>query len=347
MVLLHCSFLLRSLFRHIHWCLLPSRSRCCHSGLQPLSPVLFWIINSPAQGSEWVLLSRHSTVPASHCPHFGSPSIWGDYIAAPFKPHPIHINTHTQLNACNPVQNLCHYEQLIVGQRDKMPSGYVLLPAFLYWRVAGLLWWSRPLAWLTSPQAASIFSGFPEQWLTLVLINASADSDTSLEPCSCHVKEASTLCCSRQRISTPSLTQRHTHAHTHTEEAKKTGTPDNSSVIDTSAVKFMIVFFVETLRMVVALDCIIYSGVSVIVSTSLYMHVYTIFSLILYSEQGKGQQVCENQAAIVDGHRKNEINREQSKRRNEEKDWHHSSASGALPRQQGEALISWRWQETQ
>lgn len=31
---------------------------------------------------------------------------------------------------------------------------------------------------------------------------------------------------------------------------------------------------------------------------------------------------------------------EQNKRRNAEKDWHRSSHSGALPRQQGEALIS-------
>lgn len=41
--------------------------------------------------------------------------------------------------------------------------------------------------------------------------------------------------------------------------------------------------------------------------------------------------------------KENEINietEEQNKRRNEERDWHRSSPSGALPRQQGEALIS-------
>lgn len=61
MVLLHSSFPLRSLFPSSHWSPSPSHSPCCNSGLWPLSPSLFWIINSPAQGSEWVLLSRHST----------------------------------------------------------------------------------------------------------------------------------------------------------------------------------------------------------------------------------------------------------------------------------------------
>lgn len=59
----------------------------------------------------------------------------------------------------------------------------------------------------------------PGAMINPVLINASADSDTSLVPCSCHVKEASSLCCSWQSISTPSLRSghaiRHTNAHTH------------------------------------------------------------------------------------------------------------------------------------
>lgn len=45
----------------------------------------------------------------------------------------------------------------------------------------------------------------------------------------------------------------------------------------------------------------------------------------------------------IKGCKENEINietEEQNKRRNDEKDWHRLSPSGALPRQQGEALIS-------
>ena len=69
------SFPLWFLFFHTFTGLCLSLSPCCHSGLWSLSPSPFWIINSPAQGSEWVLLSRRSTDPASRCPLFGSPSI--------------------------------------------------------------------------------------------------------------------------------------------------------------------------------------------------------------------------------------------------------------------------------
>lgn len=117
-----------------------------------------------------------------------------------------------KLSACTTFHQ---YEQLMVRHGNNQTSSNVLLPAFLHCRAGGLLWSNRPLARLTAPQAASISPGFPEQWLTWVLINASADSDTSLEPSSCHVKETSTLRCSRHRASTPSHASGHAHRHTH------------------------------------------------------------------------------------------------------------------------------------
>lgn len=132
---------------------------------------------------------------------------------------------------------VCYHEQLIVGQVVMSPCQHSFTVA-----LQASCGEAAHSPWLTSPQAASLSSGYPVQWLTPVLINASADSDTSPEPCSCHVKEASTLRCSWQSIPTPSLRSRHVHTHTcmHTGVVKITGTADNtmqSSVIVLLAVK--------------------------------------------------------------------------------------------------------------
>lgn len=179
-------------FSFCHWSLSTSLPLCCHSGQWPLSPVPFELLTPQLRGVNgycWVDTAQIRL----HIAHILEVRPFkGITLRDPSAPTPC---TCTHKVKCMHI-TVCHYKLQIFEKRDKQTSSYVFLPVFLYCRAAGLLWCSRPLSWLTSLQAASISSGFPKQWLTPVLINASADSDTSLEPCSCHVKEASTLRCS-------------------------------------------------------------------------------------------------------------------------------------------------------